>query len=147
VVRGSSEAEEAASLNSGRKETFSMPRVVHFETPVQDADRAGKFYSEVFGWKVSKWDGPQEYWLISTGEEGHPGIDGAFMQNCTESPMSGPVNTIDVPSVDEYLEKITANGGAVAMPKMAVPSVGYLAYAKDTEGTLFGIMQRDPAAA
>lgn len=124
-----------------------MPRVVHFETPVQDAVRAGKFYAEVFGWKITRWDSPQEYYLITTGEKDQPGIDGGFMQSCEEFPVSGPINTIDVPSVDEYLEKITANGGCVAMPKMPVPSVGYLAYAKDTEGTMFGIMQFDPNAA
>ncbi len=124
-----------------------MPRVVHFETPVQDAARAGRFYSEVFGWKVSRWDGPQEYWMVSTGDKDCPGIDGAFMPNCEESPISGTVSIIDVPSVDAYLEKITANGGMIAMPKMAVPTVGYVAYAKDTEGTLFGIIQFDPKAA
>ena len=54
--------------------------------------------------------------------------------------------TIDVPSVDDYDTKITANGGTNALPKMAMPGVGWLAYCKDTEGNIFGIMQNDPQA-
>ena len=57
----------------------------------------------------------------------------------------GPI-TIDVPDVDEYVAQIEANGGKVAMPKMAIPGVGYLVYCYDTENNLFGIMQADKAA-
>ena len=53
-------------------------------------------------------------------------------------------NTIGVPSVDEFLAKATAAGGSIAMPKMAIPGVGYIAYCKDPEGNTFGIMQSDP---
>jgi predicted enzyme related to lactoylglutathione lyase len=57
------------------------------------------------------------------------------------------VCTVDVDSVDAYAAKITANSGQIVVPKMPVPGVGWLAYAKDTEGNIFGFMQRDPAAA
>jgi predicted enzyme related to lactoylglutathione lyase len=53
-----------------------MPRVVHFEIAANDPDKAAAFYQEVFGWKITKWEGPQEYWLVETGEEGEPGING-----------------------------------------------------------------------
>jgi predicted enzyme related to lactoylglutathione lyase len=53
---------------------------------------------------------------------------------------------IAVPSVDDIVKAVTAAGGAVAVPKMAVPTVGWTAYFTDTEGTLFGVMQFDPAA-
>ena len=52
-------------------------------------------------------------------------------------------NTVDVPSVDEYVDKVTASGGKVIMPKQAIPGVGYMAYLQDTEGNTFGIMQMD----
>ncbi len=49
-----------------------MPRPVHFEISADDPERALHFYQAVFGWKSQKWDGPQDYWLISTGENaGH----------------------------------------------------------------------------
>jgi len=56
------------------------------------------------------------------------------------------VCTIDVPSVDDVTAKITAHGGTIALPKMAVPQVGWLAYGKDTEGNIFGVLQNDPSA-
>lgn len=121
-----------------------MPRVVHFEFPVDDADRAVEFYENVFGWEINKWDGPEDYWLITTGPEGEPGIDGALMRR--QAPEQGPINTVEVPSVDEFVTKITENGGGVVLPKMAIPSVGYFASCRDTEGNVFGIMQPDPSA-
>jgi predicted enzyme related to lactoylglutathione lyase len=121
-----------------------MPRVVHFEIPAEDPARAVEFYTKVFGWKITKWDGPMEYWLVMTSEEGEPGIDGGIMKR--EDPNQTAANTIGVPSVDEYVSRIEANGGKVVMPKTAVPGVGYLAYCVDTEGITFGIMEEDRSA-
>ncbi|HET6230567.1 MAG TPA: VOC family protein [Longimicrobiaceae bacterium] len=121
-----------------------MPRPVHFEISADDPERLASFYSGVFGWSVQKWEGPQDYWLIKTGETGTPGIDGGMTRR--NPGPAGTVNTIDVPSVDEFVEKVTSAGGTVALPKMAVPGVGWLAYCVDPEGTLFGMMQADPSA-
>ncbi len=120
-----------------------MPRVVHFELAADNPDRAVKFYASVFGWEIQKWNGPQDYWLIKTGKPDQPGIDGAIMTRAGPQPV---VNTIDVPSVDEFVAKITKHGGTVMMPKMAVPGVGWLAYCQDTEGNAFGIIQDDRSA-
>jgi len=121
-----------------------MGRVVHFELAADDPERAIQFYEKVFGWQIQKWEGPQDYWLAITGEKGAPGIDGAIMRRSPNLPAI--VNTIDVASLDESLAKLTANGGTVVEPKMAVPGVGYLAYCQDTEGNTFGMMQNDPSA-
>ena len=124
-----------------------MPRVIHFELCADDPERAVKFYDEVFGWKTQKWDGPQSYWLLETGEEGQPGINGGLMKR-SENPLppSSATNTIDVPSVDDYSQKIAGHGGKVVMPKFAVAGIGYMAYCEDTEGNIFGIMEIDPSA-
>jgi uncharacterized protein len=67
----------------------------------------------------------------------------------------GPINgdaviayvcTVDVPSVDDAVAKITSLGGTIALPKIAIPGVGWVAYTKDTEGNIFGTMQNDPNA-
>lgn len=121
-----------------------MPRVVHFEIAADNTERAAKFYADVFGWNINKWDGPQEYWMVSTGQREAPGFDGGLMKKMEN--FLGVINTIDVDSVDEYAEKITDSGGAVVMPKMAIPSIGFFAYCRDTEGNIFGIMQKDPTA-
>lgn len=126
-----------------------MPRVVHFEIHAENPERAVQFYSGVFGWEIMKWDGPQDYWLITTGPDDEPGINGAVMRRQGEidgQAVIAYVCTVEVPSVDEYVEKITQGGGSVAVPKMAVPGVGWLAYCKDTEGNLFGLMAPDPDA-
>lgn len=120
-----------------------MPRVIHFEVPADDPDRAARFYSDVFAWKINRWQGPQDYWLITTGA-GQPGIDGGMLRR--SHPGAGTVNTVDVPSVDQAVTQIQAAGGQIVAPKMAIPGVGYLAYCLDTEGNTFGIMQSDAAA-
>lgn len=120
-----------------------MPRVVHFDIGVKDGERAGKFYGDVFGWKITKWEGPVQYWLLSTGAESEPGIDGGMS---TEGPV-GAMNTIGVSSVDEYVEKIISNGGKITDPKAAIPGVGWYAAFEDTEGNKWGIMEFDKGAA
>lgn len=61
--------------------------------------------------------------------------------------MTGYVCTIEVESVDTILEKATAAGAKVALPKMPIPGMGRLAYLIDTEGNIFGIMNQDKNAA
>ncbi|MBD3402101.1 VOC family protein [candidate division GN15 bacterium] len=121
-----------------------MPRVVHFEIHVDDTDRAGKFYSDVFGWQFHKWEGPEDYWLISTGDRNQPGIDGGMMKR--RDPAGSVYNTLQVEDLDAYIEKVTGAGGEICVPKMAIPTVGWLAYFKDTEGNVFGMMQADANA-
>ena len=126
-----------------------MPRVIHFEIHAEDPERAVEFYRGVFGWELVKWEGTQDYWLITTGPDGEPGINGGLMRRQGEidgQAVIAYVCTVDVPSVDEYVEKVTQGGGSVAVPKMAVHGVGWLAYCKDTEGNLFGLMVADPDA-
>lgn len=121
-----------------------MSRVVHFEIHVDDPNRASKFYTDVFGWKFNKWEGPLDYWLISTGDTGCPGIDGGMMKR--RDPMGNVYNTIGIESIDKSIEQITKAGGTIVVPKMPIPGVGWLAYFKDTEGNIFGVMQPDPSA-
>jgi predicted enzyme related to lactoylglutathione lyase len=121
-----------------------MPRVIHFEISADDPDRAIAFYEKVFGWKIQKWEGPMDYWLVSTGEADEPGIDGAIMPR--EPNIDNTNNTIDVDDIDAYMEKIVEAGGKVVMSQIPVPGVGYTAVLQDTEGNTFGLMQGDPDA-
>jgi predicted enzyme related to lactoylglutathione lyase len=120
-----------------------VPRVIHFEISADDPQRAADFYSRLFGWNMHKWEGPEEYWLVKTGEAPEPGIDGGIFRR------GGPVNfvnTVAVDSVDAYVAKAEAAGGKLALPKRAIRGVGWLAYCQDTEGNVFGIMQPDANA-
>lgn len=121
-----------------------MPRPIHFEIPADDTDRAIQFYRDVFGWKIDKWDGPMPYWMITTGSDGEPGINGGLMPR--PQPNAPPVNTIGVTSLDESMKTVESKGGKTVVPKMAIPGIGWLAYCEDTEGNTFGMMQMDEAA-
>jgi predicted enzyme related to lactoylglutathione lyase len=126
-----------------------MPRVIHFEIHADNPDRAIKFYQSLFSWEFTKWTGPVDYWVITTGPDGTPGINGGMVRR--QGAIDGTaviayVCTIDVKSVDEMVAAIPAKGGTIALPKMAIPGVGWLAYAKDTEGNIFGFMEADKGA-
>jgi predicted enzyme related to lactoylglutathione lyase len=56
-----------------------MPRVVQFEVHADNPERAVKFYREIFGWELVKWEGPQDCWLITTGPNDESGINGGLM--------------------------------------------------------------------
>lgn len=120
-----------------------MNRVIHFEIAVDDPERAAAFYERALGWKVTKWEGPIDYWLVTTGQEGEPGIDGALARR---EPGSPPVvNTIGVADLEETIRKVEEAGGKL-VSRSTIPGVGYLAYLEDTEGNPFGAMQEDPSA-
>lgn len=121
-----------------------MNRVVHFDISAEDPERAVKFYGDVFGWTAEKWEGPMEYWLVTTGPDDKPGINGGIAKR--QKPSETITNTIEVSSVDEFVEKIRQAGGNVVSPKMPIPGVGYFAMCQDTEGNPFGIMEDDPEA-
>lgn len=121
-----------------------MNRVVHFDIYADDTGRALKFYGDVFGWKAEKWGGPMEYWLITTGPDDKPGINGGLGKR--QQPMDQTQNTIGVPSVQGFAEKVMVAGGKLLMPKMPIPGVGWFALCADTEGNKFGIMEDDPKA-
>ncbi|MFO0938459.1 MAG: hypothetical protein U0798_18300 [Gemmataceae bacterium] len=90
-----------------------MPRVVHFEIHADEPTRAVAFYTDLFGWKTTKWGGPMEYYLCDTGEG--LGINGGIVRRMGAKPADGqPVNsyvcTVDVPNVDQYFAKALALG-------------------------------------
>jgi len=55
--------------------------------------------------------------------------------------------TIEVKSVEHTLTDIRKEGGEIIVPKFPVPGIGWMAYFKDLEHNIFGIMQTDRAAA
>ena len=121
-----------------------MSRVVHFEIAANSPEKIAAFYQNVFGWEIKKWSGTQDYWLVKTGEQGAPGIDGGI-----SGPLEhfvGTVNTIEVDSLAAAAEKVRAADGQIVTEKSTIPGVGYQIYCKDVEGTLFGLHQNDPQA-
>lgn len=128
-----------------------MPRPVHFEIQASDPAALASFYEGVFGWTFSQW-GDMPYWLITTGPDSEPGINGGLLPRNSPVPVPGQgvnayVVTVAVPDCAEYLAKAVAAGATVALPRTATPGIGWLAYVLDPDGNLVGMMENDPTAA
>ncbi|MFX0105510.1 MAG: VOC family protein [Candidatus Hodarchaeota archaeon] len=121
-----------------------MPKINHFEINADDLPRAKNFYENVFNWKIEKWEGPIEYWLITAGDENEEGINGGLQKR--ENEDDHIFNYVGVESVDDTIKKIKQSGGDILKPKSPIPGVGYYAFFKDTEGNRLGIMEEDEDA-
>ena len=127
-----------------------MARVVHFEIQASQPQALVDFYTELLGWQFTKWEAG-EYWLIDTGPTDRPGINGGLLPRPTDAP-AGPqavnafVCTAEVDSLDATLARGAELGASVALPKMPVPGVGWVAYIKDPDGNLLGLLEPDEAA-
>ena len=115
-------------------------KVVHFEVPVDDGDRAVTFYREAFGWSLERW-GPMEYWTTTAGEG--DGIGGALTTR--EEGSTGLMFYISVDDIDRALAAVEAAGGRRLSERMPIPTVGWSAFFEDTEGNKVGIFQDDPS--
>ena len=119
-------------------------KVVHFEIPYDDGDRARGFYKEAFGWDLQAW-GDGSYTLVGTGPTGETGptetgfINGGMMKR--EGFFSAPVVTVAVDDIDEALAAIGRLGGKTVQERMAVGDMGFSAYFQDPEGNVIGLFQ------
>ena len=120
-----------------------MGRPVHFEIPTAEPEQLADFYRQAFGWTITKWEGPMDYWLVTTGE-GSPGIDGAIMR--AEGVFERLTNVIDVDAIDDAVGRLESAGAQIVLPKHAVPGVGHVAYFRDPGGNILGIIEADEAA-
>lgn len=120
-----------------------MSRIIHFEIPATDPEKSIAFYEKTFGWKFTRW-GEEEYWLATTGEDDKPGINGAIIKR--RAPEMPVVNTVQVNDIDQAIKDVESNGGTLVVPKSTIPTMGHLAYFKDPDGIIHGLMQMDPAA-
>ncbi len=121
---------------------MAMPTIVHFDVPVDDIDRAKKFYKELFGWKIERMPGEIEYYGISTVDEnGKEGIFGGMGKR--GDPSQRITNYIGVSSIDVDIKKVEKLGGKMVMPKTKIPGYGYLAICLDTENNVFGLWESE----
>jgi len=121
-------------------------RVVHFEIHADDPERAAAFYKAVFGWQVRKWEGPVDYWIVTTGPESEHGIDGAILRRMGSEPaadgsVNSFVNTVEVASIEETEKAVPEAGGEQVVARQEFPGVGQVSYFKDTEGNVFGALE------
>jgi predicted enzyme related to lactoylglutathione lyase len=113
-------------------------RPIHFEIPAADMDKLAEFYTEVFGWTSSHWQGGIPYVFLMTGGESTGGADGAVMP---KGEMQYVANTIGVADLKSLVDKVISAGGSILMPPEEIPGVGLFSYGIDPAGNIFGMMQ------
>ena len=114
-----------------------------FAIHVDDVERAVRFYEAVFGWGFEPW-GPPGFYLIQTGPDDAPGVQGLMhkrQEPRTGTGLNGFEPTFAVEDVDAVLAAVEANGGTVTMGKSPIPTVGVLVRFLDTEGNDVGAMK------
>ncbi len=117
--------------------------IVWFEIPADNPERAKKFYSALFGWKIEKFPGMTDYWHIDTGGSDDTPDGGLMARQHPEQPIT---NYINVASVTKFMAKVKKLGGKVCVPKSAVPEMGYFAVCTDTENNTFALWERNHSA-
>lgn len=121
-----------------------MDPVIHFEFAADDPERAIRFYREAFGWRFTPWDGPEDYWHVTTHEGGARRINGGMVRR--GGPVAGFANTIEVASLDATLERVRALGGEVLSARIPLSGRGWFVYCRDSEGNVLGLLEPDPDA-
>jgi predicted enzyme related to lactoylglutathione lyase len=118
--------------------------ILHFEIPADDLERARKFYTSIFGWKISDpWK--MEYFMVETRDHHGDGINGGMMKR--KAPGQPFTNYIAVDEINDILAQVTAGGGMLAMPKTEIgPGMGWIAAFKDPEGNIMGLHQEPDSA-
>jgi predicted enzyme related to lactoylglutathione lyase len=120
-------------------------RVVHFEIPADDLNRARAFYESAFGWNLMSVP-EMEYTMVNTtpsDDQGRPTEPGSINGGMflRQDPLTTPVVTIDVDDIDKAMETVGSLGGSTGRPRQAVGDMGFAAYFKDSEGNLIGLWQ------
>lgn len=120
-------------------------KVVHFEIPFDDGQRARSFYRDVFGWQLQEMP-EMDYTMVESGPSGEqgptePGYIGGGMLERSTSPAPGPVIVIDVDDIDVALEKIEKLGGSTVVGRTPVADMGFSAYFTDPEGNVIGLWE------
>jgi uncharacterized protein len=114
-----------------------MPNpVVHFEVLGKDADVLSRFYGETFAWEMQSVM-PTYAMVRPEGESGIPGGVGA-------APEGSPGHVtfyIEVPDLQDALDRVAANGGSTVAPPMDIPDGPSIALFSDPEGHVVGLVK------
>ena len=128
-------------------EKIKIPTIVHFEISADDVERARKFYTTLFGWKIEKIEVKKDgdimnYWMISTSKEDSnekSSLDGGLIKR--QHPQQPNLNYISVSSIDEYSNKVNELGGKVVLPKTEITGYGFFVVCIDTENNTFALWE------
>jgi len=108
--------------------------IVHIEIPAKDNRAAGKFYGDLFGWKI---ESDAMYNYVQFMAEGGPG--GGFVEvgqsdAHVEYKTDSLLVYVSTDDIDATLAKVESLGGKILMPKSEIPHVGWWGVFSDPTG-------------
>jgi predicted enzyme related to lactoylglutathione lyase len=119
------------------EEEMSDHPIVHIEISAEDPNAAGKFYSDVFGWKITEM--PEMNYAVFEDENG---LGGGFNPISEDYPLGTIMVYIYANDIEAMLEKIIANGGKVLSKRTEIPGIGWYALFKDPTGNTLALYKR-----
>ena len=113
---------------------------VFLEIATPNIEKASRYYNQLMGW--SFWNAPEQNYAIAEGN----GLKRGIGLYATDPNSSGMVFYIQVVSLEETAQKITAAGGQVVVPPDKFPGDGrYLIFA-DPTGNRVGAFEPKPSS-
>ena len=132
-----------STKTKAKKKARAASSIVWFEIPADNPERARKFYGKLFGWKINKFPGMNDYWHIDTGGSDDTPDGGMMKRKFPQHPIT---NYVAVASVDDAAVQVEKLGGKICMAKTAVPQMGYFVICEDTEGNMFALWEKNGKA-
>jgi hypothetical protein len=113
---------------------MSKRNIVHVEIPAANTEAAGRFYQELFGWKIQHM--PEMNYTMWESEGGEAG---GFPQVSAESPAGQVTVYIHSDDIDADLKKVEELGGKVLHPKVEIPQTGWYGIFQDPTGNVLAV--------
>ena len=110
--------------------------ITHIDIPVDDFDAAKSFYSTLFGWQFATYPGFEDYPMWQAPNK----ISGGGLAPRSDG-FSQPRSYVEVDSIDQVLDQVSAVGGSVLQPKQAISDTSWWAVVQDPAGNAIGLYE------
>ena len=108
--------------------------IVHVEFSSSDLDKSGKFYHELFGWKIAPVP-EMSYALWEAGD----GSGGGFNPLGGYTKKGDVLVYVDSDDIDADLKKAKSLGATIIQEKHEIPQQGWFGVFKDPTGNLVAV--------
>ncbi|MBI5824182.1 MAG: VOC family protein [Chloroflexi bacterium] len=113
---------------------MSKRNVVHVEIPAANVESAGKFYADLFGWKLQPM-----LEMKYTMWEAADGTGGGFPEVSDEFPAGQVLVYIASDDIDADLKNVKKLGGKVLREKTEIPGMGWFGIFQDPTGNVLAV--------
>ena len=114
---------------------MSRRNIIHVEIPAANVESAGKFYQDLFGWKIQ----PMPEMNYSMWEAGNGDEYGGFPQVSDDNPAGQVLVYIASDDIEADLKKVEKLGGKVLHQKTEIPGMGWFGVFQDPTGNTLGL--------